>query len=84
MNFGGSTPLVLHVLRSSVFRSASPMLIRPPRLPTTPELQQIVRRAEQLPLTGTGLFPSSHEPITASDVLDLPEHRFDRVPSCLV
>jgi len=43
-----------------------------------------VGRAEQLPLTGTGLFPSAHEPITASPHLDLPKDWFDRAPARFV
>ena len=81
---GGSAPSVPPVLWPQILRSVSPVLTRPARLATAPEFQQIVRRAEELPLTRTGLFASSQEPVTAQPHLDLPKDRFDRLPPCFV
>jgi hypothetical protein len=81
---GGSAPSVPPVLWPQILRSVSPVLTRPARLATAPEFQQIVRRAEELPLTRTGLFASSQEPVTAQPHLDLPKDRFDRVCPCVL
>ena len=50
----------------------------PVRLPAPPELEQIMRPAEQFPLARSPVLPSQEEPAAAARVFDLPEDGFHR------
>ena len=46
-------------------------------LAATPELQEIVRCADEFPLLGAGFDPSAHEASDAAVIFDLAENRLD-------